>query len=85
MAEEATVMPKKGYYERMADCALHEYERCSPEQLRRQVIMVLKEVQRDTRHRASELASELACDMMSIIPPKPPARHLGGQREKGNG
>ena len=54
------------YFEMMIDHALHEYETCTKEQLRRQVNSALKEVERDTRHKAGELAHVLANDIHNM-------------------
>ena len=56
------------YFELMADVALYGHERISPEQLRRQVILALKEVERDARHEAASLASELHGNIMNMKP-----------------
>jgi hypothetical protein len=55
-----------GYFKKMVDQALYEYESCTPEELRRQVMLALTEVERDTRHEAAELAHRLSADIHNI-------------------
>ena len=60
----------KDYFERMADLALHEFERVTPEQLRRQVLLVLRDVERDTRHQACDRVADMERQIMNMEPPK---------------
>ena len=54
------------YFDKMADMALHEHDRITPEQLRRQVLLALKEVERDTRHKAAEIASHMHAEIINM-------------------
>ena len=54
------------YFNKMIDFALCEYETLTPEQLRRQVRAALRDVERETRHKASELAYKLAHDIHNM-------------------
>ena len=54
------------YFETMANVALHEAEKITPEQLKRQVILALKEVHRDTRHAAVEIMNAAEHDVLNI-------------------
>ncbi|MCK5600607.1 hypothetical protein KAR91_01990 [Candidatus Pacearchaeota archaeon] len=54
------------YFNKMIDFALCEYETLTPEQLRRQVGAALRDVERETRHKASELTYKLANDIHNI-------------------
>ena len=57
---------RMSYFDRIADFALHEHDRITPEQLRRQVLLALKEVERDTRHKAAGLAMALHGEIINI-------------------
>jgi hypothetical protein len=61
-------MGSEAYFERMAQQALHEFERVSADQLRRQVMLALREVERDTRHRCAEMASNLHAEIFNSRP-----------------
>lgn len=58
------------YFERQAAIALEHHSELTYEQLHRQVMLVLREVERDTRHEACTLASELVNKIMNIDTPK---------------
>jgi hypothetical protein len=61
-------MGTKDYFEQMADIALHHASEVAPDQLRRQVLLILKEVERDTRHRCAEMASALHGEILNSRP-----------------
>ena len=61
-------MGTQEYFEKYADTALHEHDRITPEQLRRQVILALKEVERDTRHRCAEISSVCHGEILNSRP-----------------
>ena len=54
------------YFERMALQAMNVYKLLSPEELKRQIILVMKEVERDTRHRAAEIAMSNHSEIMNM-------------------
>jgi hypothetical protein len=54
------------YFEKMIDFALCECETLTPEQLRRQVGAALRDVERETRHKAAELTYKLANDIHNM-------------------
>lgn len=54
------------YFEKMVDHALYQYETSAPNEIRRQVKRALREVERDTRHKAGELAHKLANDIHNM-------------------
>lgn len=58
----------KTYFETMAEQALHEYDRVTPEHLKRQVILVMKEVDRDARHRAADIAVSASREILNMTP-----------------
>jgi hypothetical protein len=66
MYERVHLTDRMTYFDKMADLALHDSDRISPEQLRRQVLLVLKEVERDTRHKAAGIASALHAEIMNM-------------------
>ena len=70
---------RMSYFDRIADFALHEHERITPEQLQRQVVLALKEVERDTRHKAAELAGALHREIMNMTPNAKLENRLGTQ------
>ena len=56
------------YFEKWADIALHEHDRITPDQLRRQTILAMKEVARDHRHLAAEMVGELQNRIFNMKP-----------------
>jgi hypothetical protein len=54
------------YFNEMARDAIESYE--SLAQLHRNVVLVLKQVERDTRHRCAEMASQLHGDILNSRP-----------------
>ena len=48
------------YFEKMADIALQDADNLDADQLKRQVKLVMKEVARDVRHKAVEMAYDNA-------------------------
>lgn len=61
-------MGSNDYFERMANQALHCVNEVTPDQLRRQVLLTLKEVERDTRHRCAEMAGALHGEILNSRP-----------------
>ena len=61
-------MTEQEYWEQLADQALHEYKTVSEEQLRRQVVLSLKEAQKDARHQASDIMSEASSKTFNMRP-----------------
>lgn len=46
------------YFEKMADLAMQDFDELDKAQLRRQIKLTLKEVARDVRHKAMDLAND---------------------------
>lgn len=57
---------EESYFDKMADFAIQGHETCTPEQLKRQVRTALMEVERDTRHKSSDMAYKLANDIHNM-------------------
>ena len=67
--EGGGVSNEQDYFEQMADIALADEEFLDKRQLRRQVILALKEVARDVRHAASVKARSLEGELFNMRPP----------------
>ena len=59
---------EKDYFDRMVDAALISWTEIDERQLRRQVMMILKSVERDTRHNCVGLVYDLANKMHNSRP-----------------